>query len=277
MKKYFIFIIIGVFFFETYTVAQTVREHGSNDVKIGIAAYTFRKFDIDSTLKMYKIADAKYMSVKDFHLPLNSTREQMEDFKKKCAHHDVIPYALGPIYMKTEEEVDNAFDYVVRFGGDLLIGVPNYELLPYVEQQVKTTGIRFAIHTHGPDNQPFPDAKDAYDRIKDMDPLIGICIDLGHTIRFGGNATEDLIKYEDRIFDIHIKDVTAPSKEGTTCEMGRGVMDFYPILESLRLIEYKGAVSLEFEKDPDYPFFGVLESIGYLRGALDMVNRKTQF
>ncbi len=271
MKKYLFLILISVFFFEIHTFAQTVQQHGSNKVKIGIAAYTFRKFDIDSTLNMYKIADAKYMSVKDFHLPLNSTKEQMEVFKQKCAIHGVIPYALGPIYMKTEKEVDNAFDYVVRFGGNLLVGVPNYELLPYVEKKVIETGIRLAIHTHGPDNLLYPDAKDAYKRIKNMDSRVGICIDLGHTVRLGANSAQDIVKYENRIFDIHIKDETAAAKEGTTCEMGRGVMDFKPILEAIKMTDYKGVISLEFEKDPEYPFFGVLESIGYLRGASDMI------
>ena len=271
MRKHLLFIIIGVFFFEMHTMAQTVQEHGSSKMKIGIAAYTFRKFDIDSTLKMYKIADVKYMSVKDFHLPLNSTKEQMEVFKQKCAAYNVIPYGLGPIYMKTQEEVDRAFDYVVRFGGNLLICVPNYELLPYVEQKVKETNIRIAIHTHGPDIPVYPDAKDAYDKIKNLDPRMGICIDLGHTVRLGIDSAEDLIKYKDRIFDIHIKDETFASKAGGTCEMGRGVMDFEPILKALKAINYQGVVSLEFEKDADYPFFGVLESIGYLRGAADIV------
>ena len=273
MKKYFLFILVSVFLFEIPAVAQIVQEHGSSKVKIGIAAYTFRKFDIDSTLKMYQIAGVKYMSVKDFHLPLNSTKEEMEIFKQKCAAHDVVPYGLGPIYMKTKEEVDKAFDYVVRFGGNLLIGVPNYELLPYVEQKVKETGIKIAIHTHGPDINVYPDAKDAYEKIKNMDPRMGICIDLGHTVRLGINSAKDLLKYKNRIFDIHIKDETFASKKGNTCEMGRGVMDFKPILEALKKIKYKGVVSLEFEKDPDMPFYGVLESIGYLHGALDMLYR----
>jgi len=275
MKKYLFFIFTSVFFFEMPAVAQTVQEHGSSKVKIGIAAYTFRKFDADSTLKMYQMAGVNYMSVKDFHLPLNSTKEEMELFKQKCAAYNVIPYGLGPIYMKTKEEVDKTFDYVVRFGGNLLIGVPNYELLPYMEQKVKETGIRVAIHTHGPDVPTYPDAKDAYDRIKDMDARIGICIDLGHTVRLGAdrNNATDLLQYKDRIFDIHIKDVTQPSKAGTTCEAGRGVIDFKPILKAIKEMEYNGVISLEFEKDPDYPFFGVLESIGYLRGALDVIFR----
>ena len=274
MKKLLLSIAVCVFFCDAQVVsAQISKKRGSDNVKIGIAAYTFREFDIDSTLRMYQIAGAKYMSVKDFHLPLNSTKEEMEVFKKKCAAYGVVPYALGPIYMRSKADVDTSFDYAVRFGSELLVCVPDYELLPYVEQKVKETGIRIAIHTHGPDIPLYPDAQDAYNKLKNRDPRMGICIDLGHTVRLGKDSSKDLLKYKDRIFDIHIKDVTADTKKGGTCEMGRGVMDFKPILEAIKKIKYDGVVSLEYEKDGKYPFFGVLESIGYLRGALDMIYR----
>lgn len=78
----------------------------------------------------------------------------------------------------------------------------------------------------------------------------------------------DLKKYKDRIYDIHIKDETEASKAGQTWEMGRGIMDIPAIVKTLRKIGYTGVVSLEFEKDGKNPLPGVAESIGYLRGSL---------
>ena len=75
----------------------------------------------------------------------------------------------------------------------------------------------------------------------------------------------------DLIYDIHIKDESTPSKEGQTWEMGRGVMDFVPIIKVLRKIKYQGVISLEFEKNGKNPHPGVAESIGYLRGICDAV------
>ena len=69
--------------------------------------------------------------------------------------------------------------------------------------------------------------------------------------------------------DIHIKDETEASKAGQTWEMGRGVIDYRPIVKALRKVGYSGVVSLEFEKSGDNPHPGVAESIGYLRGILD--------
>ena len=114
--------------------------HGSDDMKIGVAGYSYRQFSIDETLAMLQSMDVKYLSIKDWWLPLDSTKEQMDAFKAKCASYGVDGYILGPIYMKSKEEVDVAFDYAQRVGVKLLVGVPNYELLDYTEQKVKEYG-----------------------------------------------------------------------------------------------------------------------------------------
>ncbi|MBO5464914.1 MAG: sugar phosphate isomerase/epimerase [Alistipes sp.] len=254
----------------TTSQAQLVEgKRGSEDFKIGVAGYSYRKYNIEQTLAFLKSMDVKYLSVKDWWLPLNSTKEQMDAFKAKCADYGVNPYILGPIYMKSEAEVDRAFAYAERYGSDVFIGVPNYELADYVIKKVKETGIKVAIHTHGPDGAPFPNIQKVAEIFKDPSLGVGCCMDLGHSVRMGEDIVKDIKKYKDWIYDIHIKDETAPSKQGKTWEMGRGVIDFRPIMKVLRQIKYKGVVSLEFEKNGDNPHPGIAESIGYLRGVAD--------
>ena len=242
---------------------------GYEDFKIGVAGYTYRSFDIDQTLAFLKSMEVHYMSVKDWWLPLDSTKEQMDAFKAKCREYDVEPYILGPIYMRSEAEVDRAFAYAERYGSDVFIGVPNYELTDYVIKKVKDTGIKVAIHTHGPDGAPFPNIQKVAEVYKDPSLSIGCCMDLGHSVRMGEDIVKDIKKYKAWIYDIHIKDESEASKKGQTWEMGRGVMDFRPIVKVLRQIKYKGVVSLEFEKNGKNPHPGVAESIGYLRGVCD--------
>ena len=242
---------------------------GYEDFKIGVAGYTYRSFDIDQTLAFLKSMEVHYMSVKDWWLPLDSTKEQMDAFKAKCREYDVEPYILGPIYMRSEAEVDRAFAYTERYGSDVFIGVPNYELTDYVIKKVKDTGIKVAIHTHGPDGAPFPNIQKVAEIYKDPSLGIGCCMDLGHSVRMGEDIVKDIKKYKAWIYDIHIKDESEASKKGQTWEMGRGVMDFRPIVKVLRQIKYKGVVSLEFEKNGKNPHPGVAESIGYLRGVCD--------
>lgn len=271
MKKVFkVLLLVIAQSFMMSAVAQIVNGYrGSDDFKIGVAGFTYRNYEIDQTLEFLKGMNVKYLSVKDWWLPLNSTEEQMEAFKTKCKEYGVDPYILGPIYMHTEADADNAFAYAKRYGAKMFIGVPTYDLADYIIKKVKETGIKVAVHTHGPDGQPFPNISKVVEVFRNIENGVGCCMDLGHSVRMGEDIIKDIKKYKNWIFDIHIKDVTEPSKNGQTWEMGRGVMDFRPIVNVLRQIGYKGVVSLEFEKNAHNPHPGVAESIGYLRGIAD--------
>ena len=157
-------------------------------------------------------------------------------------------YTVGVIYMKTEAEVDRAFAYAKRVGVNLIIGVPGYDLLQYTEKKVREYNIRMAIHNHGPEDKLYPAPKDVYDRISKMDRRMGLCLDVGHAFRAGAKPEKAIIDYAERIFDLHIKDVTAPRADGKAIELGRGAIDFVALIDALRQIGYKGACSIEFEK-----------------------------
>lgn len=234
-----------------------------------MAGYTFLHFKLAETLEMMKKVDVHYLCIKDFHLPLTSNAEQIAAFHQTLKDAGITGYAVGPIYMKTHEEIDRAFDYAKRVGVNLMIGIPNYEDLPYVDKKVKETGIRYAIHNHGPDIKLYPTADDVYDHIKNLDKRIGLCFDMGHDKRSGSDPIADLKKYGPRIFDIHLKNVTGATKEGKTCELGRGIIDIPAFVAMLRKVKYAGSCSIEYEKDMKDPLAGIAESVGYFRGVCD--------
>ena len=257
---------------ETKPGPQPPPETGEK-FKVGMAGYTFVKFDLDKTLETLKKADVHYLCIKDFHLPLKSTDEEIAAFHAKLKASDVTGYAVGPIYMKTTEDIDRAFDYAKRVGVKLIVGVPNYELLPYVDKKVKEYDFKYAIHLHGPDMPLYPDAEDVWNNVKNLDPRIGMCLDIGHDTRNGKDPVADLKKYHTRVFDIHIKDVTGPTKLGYSLEIGRGVIDFPAFVKMLRKVGYTGVCSLEHEKDMTDPFLGIAESIGYFRGVIETTKK----
>ena len=108
MKKHIQPLIISIMLLlALHAHAQLINgPRGYEDFKIGVAGFTYRKFDIDQTLSFLKSMEVKYLSIKDWWLPLDSSKEQMDAFKAKCKEYDVNPYILGPIYMKTEAEAD---------------------------------------------------------------------------------------------------------------------------------------------------------------------------
>lgn len=242
--------------------------------KVAMAGYSFRHFDLDQTLEMMQKCDVKNLCIKDFHLPLNSNEKEIADFHARLASKGVTGYAVGPIYMRSEKEIDDAFAYAKRVGVKLVVGVPNYELLPYVDKKVKEYDMHYAIHLHGPDMALYPDADDVWNHVKDLDPRVGMCLDVGHDTRNGKDPVEDLKKYHSRVFDIHIKDVTGASKAGYSVEIGRGIIDFPAFVKMLREVGYTGMCSLEHERNMKDPLQGIAESIGYFRGVIATTSGK---
>jgi sugar phosphate isomerase/epimerase len=239
-----------------------------NTFSIGLAGYTFREFTVEKTIEMMKRIAVTNLSLKDFHLPMNSSQEQINVVIQKFKSAGINVYTVGVVYMKTQESVDQAFEYAKMAGVKIIVGAPDYALLPYVEKKIKSYDFKMAIHNHGPDNPLYPNATDIWNHIKDLDARIGICIDIGHTTRDGQDPSVDIFKYRSRIFDMHVKDVDKAAKEGITVEMGRGIIDIPKVIETLRKIKYSGMCSLEFEKDMSDPLPGIAESIGYLKGVM---------
>lgn len=237
--------------------------------KVGMAGYSFAKVnDLDKSLSIMQRADVHYLCIKDFHLPFKSTTAEIAAFHAKLKEKGVTGYAVGPIYMKSEAEIDSAFAYAKRVGVKLIVGVPNYELLPYVDKKVKEYDFKYAIHLHGPDIKTYPDAQDVWDHVKDLDPRIGMCLDIGHDTRNGKDPVADLKKFHTRVFDIHIKDVTGNTKLGYSIEIGRGIINFPAFIKMLREVGYSGMCSLEYERDMATPEMGIAESLGYFRAII---------
>ena len=280
MKRIYILLVLGLYslFLQT-SLAQALRpgirppSDTGEKFKIGMAGYTFLKFDIDKTLETMQKVDVHFLCIKDFHLPYNSSDEQIRSFLVKLKSKEITGYAVGPIYMKSEVEIDRAFEYARRVGVKLIIGVPDYDLLPYVEKKVSEYGFRYAIHLHGPDIKTYPDADDVWNHIKNLDPRIGMCLDIGHDTRNGKDPVKDLEKYSHRIFDIHLKDVTAANRLGYSVEVGRGIIDFPSFVEMLRKVGYSGICALEYERNMTDPFMGIAESIGYFRGVIEATKK----
>ncbi|MGB8317252.1 MAG: sugar phosphate isomerase/epimerase [Ignavibacteriaceae bacterium] len=240
-------------------------------LNLGLTSYTFRNFSLEEVIQMTKRLDLKRLSLKDMHLPLNSTKDQIQNAVNKINTAGLELYGAGVIYMTNQEEVNRAFEYAKEAGIEIIIGVPEIELLQAAEQKVREYNIKLAIHNHGPGDKRFPSPESVYEKIKNLDKRVGMCLDIGHTMRLGVNPSSAFEKYSDRIFDIHMKDVTKASPDGDTVEIGRGIIDIPEFLRTIKKLNYKGTVAFEYEKDKEDPLPGVAESVGYVRGILSVI------
>lgn len=251
--------------------AETTAKNtpGSAQFNLGLASYTTRKFGLEDTLKMAKRVGLNFLCFKSFHLPLDATDEQIEKTRAEVEKAGLTLYGGGVIYMKDEKAAEQAFRYADLAGMSVIVGVPVPAVLPKVDKLLEEYPNKYvAIHNHGPGDKVYPTPEVAYDKIKDLNKRLGLCIDVGHVVRYGEDPVKAIKSCADRVFDMHLKDVSKAAADGHCCEAGRGVIDLPAVMKALIEIEFDGVASFEYEKDASDPLPGLAESVGYVRGIL---------
>lgn len=237
-------------------------------LKIGVATYTFRKFSVDDMIKGVKRSGTKYVSVKDFHLKMNSTTDERKALADKLKAAGITPLSCGVINMTNEKSARTAFEYARDLGAPTIVCATAPNALPILDKMAKEYDIRLAIHNHGPDTKIFQTPDEIFAQIKDLDPKIGLCIDVGHTLRAGADPAQSIRNCASRLHDVHLKDVSVAAKRGGCVEAGRGVMDLKSVFRALLDVKFPYLAGFEYEKDADDPVPGLCESVGYVRGLL---------
>jgi inosose dehydratase len=257
----------------TAATSGFIDKPSGDDLKLnfGLTSYTFRNFSLDDTIKMALRLGLTNISLKAMHMPLESSADDIKKIAEKVRGAGLNLYGAGVIYMKTQQEVETAFTYAANAGIKMIIGVPNHELLPLVNEKVKSTNIILAIHNHGPGDKLYTSPNDVYEKVKDLDKRIGLCIDIGHVQRIGQDPATLLERYQDRLYDMHMKDVSRASEEDTPVEIGRGIINIPKVIKTLKKINYKGNMAFEFEKDGNDPLPGLAESVGYVHGVIKTI------
>ena len=252
--------------------AQALPETGKpSPVHLGLASYTFRNFTRAQLIGFMQELHITGLNAKDAkdHLPMDPAAEAqaLADY----AANGIKLHAAGAIYFRNDPDADirAKFEYCKRAGiGVIVAGDPTPDTLPRIEPFVKEYDIRLAIHNHGPEDKLFPGPLDVLKAVKDMDPRIGCCIDVGHAARAGTNLVEAIHQVGPRLFDMHIKDLASFDSKESQVAVGQGIMPVREIFQALVDIDYQGFVDLEYEIHPDDPMPGVIESFAYMRGVL---------
>jgi inosose dehydratase len=244
------------------------RAEGVAPFKLGLASYTFREFTRDETVAFCRRAGLSRIALKDVHLPLNMGDGDIRAAAAAVRGAGLELYGCGVIYMTSEPEARRAFHYAKTAAMSLIIGVPDHGLLDLCQTLVRESGVSLAIHNHGPGDKLYPTPRSVLERIAGLDPRVGLCLDVGHTVRVGVDPAVAAREAGARLLDVHIKDVTEAAPAGQDVEIGRGVIDIPALLRALVEMGFAGTAAFEYEKDPKDPLSGLAESAGYVKGVL---------
>lgn len=241
-------------------------------LKVGVATYTLRDLPIEDAIKGVKRVGLKYVSIKNVknHIDLSHPTEERKRRAQMFRDAGLIPLSVGNVSMRSgEAEARKAFEYARDIGVPTIVCAPSLEAIPFLDAMVKEFDIKLAIHNHGPEDKGyFPSPYDVMRAVEKFDKRIGLCIDVGHTARAGVDPAESILKCQERLYDCHMKDISALGDKNTPIEGGRGILDSKSILAALLKIKYQGLVGFEYEKDGKDPVPGLAESVGYIKGVL---------
>jgi sugar phosphate isomerase/epimerase len=266
--------IAAVAFAARSDIFALTQQHPSSDespIRFGVASYTFRNFtrgQMVAYLKQLNVLELNAKDVKD-HLPTDPQQEAAAVADYAAA--GIKLHAAGTIYFPKDEDADirGKFEYCKRAAIPVIVaGDPAPETLPRIEKFVKEYDIRFAIHNHGPEDKLWHSPLDVLKAVKNMDPRMGCCIDVGHTARAGADVVQSIREAGPRLFNVHMKDLASFQSKESQVPVGEGAMPVKKIFEALIAMKYQGFVDLEYEIHPDDPMPGVIASFAYMRGVL---------
>ncbi len=240
-------------------------------IRLGVAGYTFRDFSRAQLIGFMRQLHVAALNAKDVndHLPMDPAGET--EALKAYAGAGIKLHAVGTVYFPKDEDADirSRFEYAKRAGVPVLVaGDPAPDILPRIERFVREYNIRLAIHNHGPEDKLWPSPLDVLKAVKNMDPRMGCCIDVGHTVRAGTDVVQAIREVGPRLFNVHMKDLADFSSKESQVAVGEGKMPVRGIFEALLAIRYPGYVDLEYEIYPDDPMPGVRASFACMRKVL---------
>lgn len=223
--------------FRMYTVFEAIDKTAQAGGKT-IEFYPGQKFSADKP-------DAKWDQ--------NATPEMIEAVKKHLGEKGITPVGFGVIKLGKEAASDRkVFEFCKTMGIGIVVTEPDVAGLDGIEALVKEFDIKMAIHNHP--KRPldraymFWDPNYVLDLVKDRDPRMGACADVGHWVRSGLDPVECIKLLKGRIFDSHMKDLNEfGDVKAHDLPFGTGKSNIAGILAEYNAQGFPGPLHCEYE------------------------------
>ena len=239
-------------------------------VKLGVASYSLRNFPRAKAIEMTKALGTPYINLNSVHLPYESSPAEIAAARREIEAAGLQIVGGGTITFEkdTDDDVQRYFDYAKAAGMPVMVSTCNPAFLPRVEKFAKRYDIKVALHNHGPEDTNFPSPYDVLKAVKGMDARMGLCMDIGHTVRTGTDPVRAAADAGPRLLDMHAKDLRDLKVKESQCIVGEGQMPIAALFRQLQKMRYLGYVNLEYEIDADDPLPGMKQSMAHMRGVL---------
>jgi sugar phosphate isomerase/epimerase len=220
--------------------------------RMGIQTYSLRNFDLDRALDITKDLGLRFaQAYPGKHLPLTADASQIAALKEKFRSRGITLLSWGVVgFSKDHEKNKASFEFAKAMGFPVLVANPAPDSFDSLDRLTRETGIRIAIHNHGPQDKVYGRLEQVQKAVDKYPEAIGACVDTGHVLRSGEDPVKWIGALGPRVHDCHFKDF---SDEKTEHIIGRGKLDVGGVLKALKGVKFGGILALEYElkeKDP---------------------------
>ena len=250
--------------------ASIRRPHRAPSVRLGVASYSLRNFSRVQAIAMLRELRVSEVNLKSMHLPYVASAQEFVDARAAFTAAGLQVVGGGTITFNadTDSSVNHYFAYAKNADMPLIVATCDPAILPRVERHAIRYDIKVAIHNHGPEDKHYPSPRDVLKHVRNMDARMGLCIDIGHTVRTGTDVVAAIREAGPRLHDLHLKDLRDTKDIASQCVVGEGAIPIPDILRQLSAMQFAGCANLEYEIDAANPLPGMQRSLSYLRGVV---------
>jgi sugar phosphate isomerase/epimerase len=227
-----------------------------NGLTLGLQTYTCRNMTFDEVVDFAVEHKIKYLEMYGKHIdpfgPVEETKRKKEILDK----NGLVCYSFGVNKTSMDKEQNRKLFEFAKLMGIKVIVVEPKDMAEWdnLEALVKEYDIKLAIHNHGL-NSTYGNPETVKKVLRERDPRIGVCLDVGHLTSAGFDAAKTFREYDGRVFDIHLKDKKTEIVDGKKKEkdiiIGSGDCDFNSLFAELIKTKWNGVLAIETDNN-DY-------------------------
>lgn len=218
--------------------------------RTGAQSYSFRSFDFEGSIRCLKELGVPYIEYCAVHFPCSAEDATFVNVKERLLAEGIQTLCFGVEGFGSDEAANRKkFAFAKALGIEALTADPTPDSFRNLDKLTEEFGIKIAIHNHGPEAR-YNKVVDTLNAIKGHSPLIGACVDTGHTIRSGEKPHEVIEQLGERVLSLHLKDWLFGGEEQI---LGEGDMDMSAVARALVAIDFNGPVVMEYENSPGNP------------------------
>jgi sugar phosphate isomerase/epimerase len=241
--------------------------------KLGVQAYTFRKFTFFQAVNKAKQLGLHYIeawpgqkagggiegNMKWTNLN-KAARKKIKDYLKK---QRVNMIAYGVVVPHTKAQWDSLFTFAHQMDIKNITAAPQKKHLGHIAELCKKYHINVAIHDEPrPGHFWNPDSTLAAIQAQHS-PCIGAAADVGNWVRSGIHPVKALKKLKGHIIELHMKNEKTWGTPNEDVIWGKGVENMQEVVHTLYHQGFKGFIAVEYETHPENNIPEIKKSLTY--------------